>query len=229
MVNRFFSVATLLLLLLLVGCASPTKMAFYDDSETITNSSNPVYLMTATLKNSYKTSHQPKLLVVNVEKEIVTGREDRLNFTMDDKAKNESSDPDMGNHYFLRMALEPGNFVIRGLTSQSSSFPINGFFFAPIHENIEVSDGGVYYLGHISATVREREGDEFKAGPSIPLIDQAVVGASGGTFDIEITDQWAKDEAAFRRKFPALATVDVKKVILPSFDRNRAQKWWEDN
>jgi len=78
-------------------------------------------------------------------------------------------------------------------------------------------------------TVRERQGNEFKAGASIPLIDQAVVGASGGTFDVEISDQFATDEALFRDKFVALKDIEIRKAILPPFDRAKAQKWWEDN
>ena len=147
----------------------------------------------------------------------------------DEKAKDESDDPRTGSNYLLRMELENGNYVLRGLTSMSTSFPIRGFFFTPIHENITVNGPGIFYLGHISATVRERQGDEFKAGASIPLLDQAVAGASGGTFDIEITDRWEKDEQVFKNKFPALVNADIKKSILPAFDREKAQKWWEEH
>lgn len=85
----------------------------------------------------------------------------------------------------------------------------------------------MFYLGHINATVRKRIGGEFKAGASIPLIDQAIAGASGGTFDIEISDQWENDKTKFLTKFPALASVEIKKSILPPFNRKRAQEWWE--
>ena len=111
----------------------------------------------------------------------------------------------------------------------ASSFPIHGSFFAPLHTTITVGEPGVYYLGHVNATVRERKGEEFKAGPSIPLIDQAIAGASGGTFDIDITDGFDKDEALFRAKFPALAGVKITKAILPAFDRAKAQAWWQAN
>jgi hypothetical protein len=183
--------------------------------------------MTATIKNTYKTSFQPRLIVVNVEKQEAKEAADRLNFTMDDKAQNETDSADIGNSYLLRLELEPGRYEIRGLTSLGRSFPINGIFFAPIHSAMESKDPGVFYLGHVSATVRERQGNEFKAGPSIPLIDQAIAGASGGTFEVEITDEFATDEGAFRSKFPALAGVKITKAILPSFDRAKAQQWWE--
>jgi len=229
MSKRILFISLLLVLSTLMGCATPTQMAFQDESYVLTKKSKPVYLMTANIRNLYKTSYQPKLLVVNVEKSVVNGSEDRLNFTMDDKAKNESDDPNRGSNYLLRMELDSGDYVLRGLTSISGIFPIRGFFFTPLHESINVNGPGIYYLGHVSATVRERVGEEFKAGSTIPLIDQAVAGASGGTFDIEIIDRWDKDEPMFREKFAALKNVDIKKSILPPFNRQRAQKWWEDN
>ncbi|GHT85916.1 hypothetical protein AGMMS49960_04330 [Betaproteobacteria bacterium] len=146
---------------------------------------------------------------------------------MDDKAKNETDSEITGNNYLLRLELSPGRYEIIGLTSLARLFPINGFFFTPLHSPLEVKESGVYYLGHINATVRERQENEFKAGSSIPLIDQAIAGASTGTFDVEITDDFATDEAVFRSKFPALAAIPIQKTILPAFDRAKAQQWWE--
>ncbi len=229
MIKRVLSIGFIALTVVLTGCATRTPMAFEKDDAKWTENSKPVLLMTATIKNLYKTSYMPKLLVVNVEKPNAKEQSDRLNFVMDDKARVESDKPEVGNNYFIRLELDPGKYEIRGLTSLVSSFPINGFFFAPLHSEINVKEPGVYYLGHVNATVRERKGDEFKAGPSIPLIDQAVVGASGGSFDIEITDDFDKDEALFRAKFPALAGVKVTKAILPAFDRAKAQAWWQAN
>lgn len=223
---RVLAIPFLALSLLLSGCATPTTMAFSDEKQTI-DPNKPIFLLTVTQKNIYKTSWQPKLLVVNVEKPVVTGSEDRINFTLDDKAKSESDSPTDGNNYLLRMELEKGEYVLRGLTSFNHGFLVNGFFFAPLHEKLDASKSGVYYLGHIDATVRERQGNEFKAGASAPLIDQAVVGASTGTFDIVVTDAWDKDEAKFRSQFPALSGVTIEKAILPPFDREKAQTWWE--
>ncbi len=229
MIKRVLSIAFLALTVVLTGCATRTNMAFENDDAKWTEKSKPVLLMPATIKNSYKTSFQPKLMVVHVEKPNAKEQSDRLNFVMDDKAKVESDKPEVGNNYFLRLELDPGNYEIKGLSSMARSFPIIGSFFAPLHAGITVKEPGVYYLGHVNATVRERKGEEFKAGPSIPLIDQAIAGASGGTFDIDITDDFDKDEALFRAKFPALAGVKVTKAILPAFDRAKAQAWWQAN
>ena len=103
------------------------------------------------------------------------------------------------------------------------------YFFAPIHEELKSSEQGIYYLGNINATVRKRNENEFKAGPSIPLIDQAFAEASNGTFDILISDQWEVDGPEFKEAFPVLSQANIEKRILPKFDRDRAQKWWEEN
>lgn len=212
---------------MLTGCATQTKMAFQNDTDRITEKSKPVFLMTATIKNTYKTSFQPRLLVVNVEKPGAKEAADRLNFVMDDKAKNETGNVATGNSYLLRMELDAGTYEIVGMTSTAHRFPINGFYFAPLHSSVDVKGPGVYYLGHVNATIRERQGKEFRAGATVPVLDQAIAGASGGTFDVEITDQFATDEAEFRSKFPALAGVAIQKTVLPAFDRAKAQQWWE--
>lgn len=215
---------------ILAGCATPTKMPFHDDAVTAMESGNSIYLLSATLRNIYKPNYQPELFVIYVEEAFVKGSEDRINFTMDDKAVlSESDNPDEGNNYLLRMELEPGSYNILGLGCVKNAFPVSGSFFVPIHAVLDVDIPGIYYLGHINATVRKREGDEFKAGSTIPLIDQATVGASGGTFDVEIVDLWGKDGELYRSRFKALEGVEITKMVLPPFDRARAQKWWEEH
>lgn len=227
MLKKLIVVGTCAVAALLSGCATRTKMALGNDAESLTEVSKPILLMSVTLKNAYKTSHQPKLLVVNVEKPDAKDASDRLNFTMDEKAGVESEKPEVGNNYFLRLEVNPGTYKILGLTSTSKAFLINGFFFTPLHSEVVVTKPGVFYLGHVNATVRERTSDEFKAGPSIPLLDQAVVGASGGTFDVSVSDEFSTDEALFRSRFPALKGIAITKAVLPPFDRANAQAWWQ--
>lgn len=219
----------LILAIFLSGCATRTKMAFESDAERLTESSPPVFLMTASIKNSYRTSFQPKLLSINVEKPGTADGRERFNFVMDDKARLETGVGAGESSYLLRLQLERGSYVVRGLSAMASTFPINAIFFVPLHASLESRGSGVFYLGHVSATVRERQGDEFKAGPSVPLIDQAIAGASGGTFEVGISDQLVKHEALIRAKLPALKGIEIRKNLLPPFDRAAAQKWWQEN
>ena len=94
----------------LAGCATPTKMAFQDDSDKATTGA-PVYLMTVTVKNDYHESYQPRLFIVHVEKAGAKDAADKLNFKMDDPGKAEEDDSrEKGNSYLLRMRL-PARFL----------------------------------------------------------------------------------------------------------------------
>ncbi len=226
--GKWIGAAALAAALVLAGCATPKNMAFHKDTTRYTEKSKPIFLMTATLRNVYKPTFQPRLLVVHVEKPDAKEVADRLNFKMDDKGTIDESDSEIaGNSYLIRLWLDPGTYQIEGMTGLGRFFPVQGFYFVPLHSTLEVKEKGVYYLGHVSATVRERRGNEFRAGAPMPVLDQALVGASDGTFDINITDQFATDEALFRARFPQLAGVTIQKAILPQFDRAKAQAWWE--
>ncbi len=227
MLNKYVLYFFCLAGLLLTGCATPTRMAFYDNPNEKPNSDKVVCLLSVTLKNSYRTSFQPKLTVAHVERGAAAEHADRINFTVDNLAKMEDNNAAKGNSYLLRFELDKGEYDIRGMSAMAQALIVNGFYFVPVHQRINAKYPGCYYLGHIEAIVRERKDNEFKAGPIIPLIDQAVTGASGGTFDVEISDQWGSDEAKFLEKIPGLKNVEVKKSILPPFDRAVAQKWWE--
>lgn len=222
MLNRTLGIS-ILITLLLTGCATPKRMASLGYGVA---SDKPVFLMTVTLKNAYRPFYQPRLLYVNVERKEVKDSADRFIFMLDRKATLET-DAEAGNTYLVRMELENGDYVIRGLTGQSGKFPVRGNFFAPLHADLKSTGTGVFYLGHVAATVRERKEGEFRAGPLIPAIDQAVTGFADGTFDIEITDQSDKDEPILKTLFPALSSATIQKNVLPSFDRAKAQQWWE--
>lgn len=229
MSHRFTFILALAAVSLFSGCATQGKMAFSDQSPVGKKLDKPVFLMTTTLHNAYRPAFQPKMIVSHVERKAAKDGVEKIDFAPDDKAKLETGSAEEGNSYLLRMELDQGAYVIRGFTAQAWSFPILGSFYAPLHSSFESGQPGVYYLGHVHSTVRERVDNEFKAGFPFPLIDQAVAGASTGTFDVIVSDQWEKDEPVFRARFPALDGVTVVKAILPSFDRNQAQKIWEEN
>ncbi len=213
--------------LLFGGCATPTKMPALSKAAPVAKDSPPVYLVSVTFKNTSSDRYQPKLLVAHVEKEGAKAKADRLNFTPDKAGQQDSDDPARGNTFYMRLQTPPGRYSLVALTGLSRKFPFNGFCTAPVLADLPAEAAGFVYLGHVEATVRPRQGDEFRAGPVLPLLDQSVTGFSGGTFDIRIEDRWEVDESEYRSRFPALAQAEVRKNILPPFDRQKAQKWWE--
>lgn len=229
MLKKILGLAALAGTLLLTGCATVKPMAYSAKATEPPAADNAVLLMTTTFRNIYRTSYQPRMLVAHIEKPNVQGSDDRLNFRIDDLGKLESSSPEKGNTYLLRMELPPGEYTLVGVTCLNQSFPIIAQYFVPIHAKITVGAPGVYYLGNVHAVLRERQGNEFRAGAVIPLLDQAVGGGSGGTFDVSITDRWADDQLLFQSRFPAMKELTVASATLPPFDRAYAQKWWEEH
>ena len=215
--------------ILLSGCATRPKMAFEKDDGTI-EPGKAILLMTVTLKNSYRPGYPLRLFASTVDKRHPREVSDRFVFDMDDKGKMETDTLEQGNTYLLRMPLDPGSYVFHGLVSRAGPCPLLcGLFHVPLQLPLEAKTAGVVYIGHINATVRERQGDEFRAGYVVPLIDQAATGASGGSFDVEVSDRFATDEAMFRTRFPALKNAEISKTVLRPFSRAAAQKWWDQH
>lgn len=209
------------------GCATRTKMPALDKAVAFAPGDTPIYLMTVTLRNDNAPRYQPEMIAAHVEKVGATRKTDRLNFLPDDEAEQELEPEEMGYRYFVRLRTPPGEYTLVGFTSLCSGFPFHGGTTAPLLAPLPQGGAGFIYLGHVAATVRKRVGNEFRAGPVIPLIDQAATGLSGGTYDISVADRWTEDEAEFIARFPGLKNAEVRKNILPPFDRAKAQAWWE--
>jgi hypothetical protein len=215
--------------LILTGC--PATMPFQSDSD-IPSGRKAVFLMTATLKNSYQPSVRLEPSFVAVCRKGATDSSGCVLFRVDDKARPTTGEAEGGNRYFLRMELESGEYEIPVLDGYDF---VLGAFVVPIHADLNSSGTGVFYLGHVLATMRERKAGEFRAGPpeigwGLPgLIIAAATkfGFYGGTFEVEITDQSEQDIAGFMNRFAALRGTDIQNAILPTFDRAKAQRRWE--
>lgn len=207
------ALAATLAVSLLTGCGASKKMSFGNDADTA-SSTTPVFIMTATFKNDYKTSYQPKLYNINLEKRDAKNDTEAFDFDLDDKALDEQDTPEYGNRYFLRMGLSEGEYVLKGFTGYSGTFPVRGSFSQPFNAKIKSLQPGVYYLGHLSATLRESKSGEAHAGFLLPLIDQAVTGFSGGTFDLDVSDRLEADLPELKKRFPALQSATIQKNII---------------
>lgn len=226
--HGLFATFALVIATLASGC-SALHMPLSDDAAKL-DPVKPLYLMSVTIKNDYKPRWQPDLLAVFLETDNGTAKPEQLAFRMDNKGRLAPSAEDGSvATYLVRFTTEGFPHIIRGFNAMGSAFPVHGLYFMPLHARLPAAAGGAYYLGAIKAVVRERRGSEFRAGPVIPLIDQAVAGASTGTFDIEITDAYADDVIRFRKTFAALKDVEIQNKVLPAWDRAVAQQYWEKN
>lgn len=225
--KRLFLALLVLATAVLTGCGNMRKMPFQSEAEQVPPDAKPIYLMTVDVRNAYKPRYLPMVRSVHAVRRDEAGKEEVLTFSMDSKGIYYGEDDDQPPRFFVRLQLEPGAYTLRGMSALGRAFPINGSFYIPLHAPLHAHGTGLAYLGAVSATVRERQGDEFRAGPPIPLIDQAVAGASTGTFDVVVSDRFEEDMAVFRKLFPALTQREVGKAILPPIDRAKAQAWWE--
>jgi hypothetical protein len=179
-------------------------------------------LLTIRVNNKYKTGYQPYLEYAQLrsdEKRSLT------TFTISDVVRDES-ESNQFEEAVLSFAVAPGRYQLRTVMLHHRTFFTQGACgFIPIYETFEVKPGAVVYLGRLEAVRRERKDDaELRAGPVVPLIDQAVTGFSGGTFDVTIRDAYDQDLAALRKAYPALGKLEVSRAVLPPWHRPSDQE-----
>lgn len=221
--NRFLG--AMAICFALAGCATVNPMAFDKDAKTIDTSEKSVVLMAVEVSRSDDSRYVPKPFVVKLEQPNAQSKEERQNFKLDEDEDTVKEGDRIV--YLTRMALKPGQYKLGDVTGQAKGFPFIGTFVVPLLMDLEVKPNSITYVGRLTAKLRPRQGEEFRAGPVIPLIDQSVTGLSGGTWDVTTEDLSEKDLALFRSNFPVLTTATIENAPLPPFDRAAVQRWWE--
>jgi hypothetical protein len=186
-------------------------------------SQKSLLLMTMTLSHRNSTERAPKLAVLYIERPDAQSKADRQNFIPDGTGRIVDG---AATTYDLRMAILPGAYEIVSAGGFIRVFPFIAQIMIPLQFDLHVPTDSVVYLGHIDADLRPMKQGEFRAGPLLPLIDQAAMGVSDGTFDVTVSDQSATDIPQFRAAFPALRSANIRLQILPPFDEAKAYAWW---
>lgn len=214
---------SLFLCCILAGCATVNPMAVDKKTVAIDTREKSVVLLAIDVSRDDNSRYVPKPFVVHIEKPGSSKKTDRQNFKLreEDKLQLENGD----SVYLVRMALVPGEYRLMAVTGNANAFPFNGIFQVPMLLDFKVSPSAISYMGQVTAKLRPRVGEEFRAGPVIPLLDQSVTGVSGGTFDVSVTDAPEK-LSLFRTTYKALANSHIETETLPAFDRAAAQRWW---
>lgn len=215
----------LALLGVLPGCATVLKMSPKKTASSLDTSRQSVLLASLTIENKHHESFRPNPIVVFIERNGGHEKGDRLSYQFDDDAEADTP----ARHFLIRIPIEPGRYQLVGINGAAGVFPIHGVFILPLHYDIDVKPGAVEYLGHIDAAVVDRKDGELRAGPLLPLIDQAAAGFSGGTWTVEVSDGSPRDIDEFRAAFPALATAPIEKDLLPQWDKARETARWQAN
>jgi len=201
---------------LLGGCA---KMPLTAATERIAADAPAIYLMTVQLENVYKPRYQPAVKQVIVVRKNAVGNDSFATLLMDEEGVVKGSREDEPARYLVRLQMDPGAHVIQQINARGVAFPIFGNFTVLLNAPLTVGGPGITYLGSLSGRVLEGQSGKPSAGPLLPIIDQAISGASTGTFEVAIRDRYDEDVPLFRARFPALKAVEIGKAILPPVER----------
>lgn len=209
---RRLTIVSLVFLVLVVfsmaGCASTQPMALNAKTETLDLSETSVALMTLKIANEHNKGFQSTNCFVYI-KDMKTGKaETYIVGKPNHSAKNQFND------YLVSMKCVPGEHRLQNITGNSNKLFISGTFRIPVSGSFDIQPGKVVYLGRIEAVNRKRVGNQPRAGSVIPLIDQAVSGFSGGTWHINMYDNYEEDIAAFKQKYPLIDNYTVEKMVL---------------
>jgi hypothetical protein len=193
---------------ILGGCASQ-KMALNSNKGGTVNLSKPIGIFTLRTENKYKPGYQPEVKVLEV---VSDGTKKGAKFKPEKPYKAAKKEY---YEYLISLDLENGSYRVKNIGGRSGDgFLISGGFHCPLNAQFNLQPGAVSYLGYVTLTNRERKEGEPRSGPMLPLIDQAVCGFSGGTFDITISDRSETDIPAFTEAYPQLKGVTITKAIM---------------
>ena len=212
------------LIFVMSGCASH-GMALNKGQAEIDVSKKSIALMTARISNRYKPKYQLDIVTTY----ICPSPQADCSRSYDNIYKTNgsclvNSMEDSFNEYLLSFELESGTYYLDGMGALYSSLLITGGGIVPLHLQLDIKPNSVVYLGHLDIVMRERNNDnEMRAGRMFPLIDQATIGTSSGTFDVVVEDNFEEDVKLFIPEYPALQKVKIEKALLPQWTRPRIE------
>jgi hypothetical protein len=211
----------LCLLFFMTGCAGH-QMALTKGQSSIDVTKKSLALLSVKISNQYKPKYQLDIVCAAICPQYETcGRSLKY---LHKAGRPLKSVEDSFNEYLLSFELESGTYNLHSIGAVYDHFPISGGGTAPLNFKIEIKSNSITYLGHLDVVMREKKNDsEQRAGPIIPVIDQAVVGSSSGTFDVVVEDKFDEDMKLFISEYPALQKVKVEKAILPQWIRPENQ------
>jgi hypothetical protein len=199
------------------GCATMKPMALSKETQAIPlDAQQSLALAAVKVANVYKTGYQPHIKDVRVKATGGKAGEEAevFAFTVVAPYRASADETNQFEEILVSLALAPGEYEMSGVRVAAGSFLMPGNGMVPVNATFRIPPGKAVYLGRIEATRRERTGDEPRAGPVIPLIDQAVTGFSGGTFEVKLYDGYDHDLPLMRAEYPALQNVPVEKAFM---------------
>jgi len=194
------------------GCATVSRMPLQEKAAAPDLNQKSVMVARLKVRNEYKPGHQPKLSFV-VAKDSKKPEPETFSFT---EPTLLSEADEAGRDYFFSMEMAPGPINILGVHfSRQIPLLLSASAVAELNAELDVPPNTILYLGSIDAVIIERTNDsQPRAGAVIPLIDQAVAGFSGGTFRLDVKDDYENDQKELFARYPFLKGKEIQKRIL---------------
>lgn len=114
--------------------------------------------------------------------------------------------------------LPPGDYTLSSITGNFHSFPFSSRFSQNPKKRFSITEGRVAYLGTLDGVLKSRTStDEASAGAlggTLMLVDDNIMGVSGGTFKWQVSDAYETDVPQMKARVPGLASSEVLKQVL---------------
>jgi len=210
----------LCLIFAMSGCASH-RMALTKGQSDIDVTNKSIALISARISNQYKPKYQLDIVTTYLCPLSQADCSRSYDGIYKTSSYNRIKSMEEGfNEYLLSFELESGIYNLDSMGAIYQSFLITGGGIVPLKFKLDIRPNSVIYLGHLDIVMRERKNDdEIRAGRIYPLIDQATIGTSSGTFDVVVQDKYEVDVKLFISEYPALQKVRIEKYLLPQWTR----------
>jgi hypothetical protein len=199
-----------ILVTLVSGCAAVKPPALAKTTNQLDLSKESIVVLSLRVGNKFKPSYQPNLDYMYFEE--ISPEAGKIHKYAVNLYKSEN---EKYNEYLVSMQLHPGKYKFVTVPATSGIFPIRGTFNIPFNYEFAINPSEVAYLGNFEAYIEQKAtSNDSAAGPFIPLIDQAVSGASGGTFKLAIKDNFMEAVRNFRTEYPVLNKYPIKNTVI---------------
>jgi len=213
-------VASICLIFAVSGCASQ-HMALTKGQSDINVAHKSIALISARISNQFKPKYQLDIVTAYICPPSQTDCSTSYNGIHKTRSDNRiKSVEESYNEYLLSFELKSGIYNFDGMGALYQSVLVTGGGIVPLKFELDIKPNSVIYLGHLDIVMRERKNEEeVRAGRTYPLIDQATIGTSSGTFDVVVEDRFEEDMKLFISQYPALQKVKIDKSLLPQWTR----------
>ena len=194
------------------GCAS--KMPISPDRPIVLNAQDGLAVFTMGLKNEFKNYLLTPASISLEASPASGGKSYRFSFGTPERKISDRELQVLGS-----FALPPGDYEIKSFAGGTdlgfALLPVRGFFEPVFKRSFRVRSGESVYLGHIEARLVEKtSSDEDRAGPLLPVVDQAATGMSTGTFKFRTLDRYDEDINYIKTRYPPLSARQFTKRLL---------------